>query len=152
MLWAPLRACAEFWVASGRTEADEMLQPLRLPTVKLQFLHSQHTLLSWAAINRAMLRGKRNKRKTRPLDDIERLKMIALLRCGEGGQAACQGHSHTPPAAHSLRLEVGSSRLAAARGPLWWRPQATWGYKEKTTVEQSLGWEGQQPGFSRDST
>lgn len=37
--------------------------------------------------------------------------MIALLRCGEGGQAACQGHSHTPAAAHSLRLEVGSSRL-----------------------------------------
>lgn len=36
-----------------------------------------------------------------------------------------------PPAAHSPRLEVGSSRLAAEWGPLWWNPQATWGYKGK---------------------
>lgn len=53
-----------------------MLQHSRLLSVKLLFLHSQHTLLSWAAINRVTLRGKRNKQKTTPLPliDTERLK------------------------------------------------------------------------------
>lgn len=53
---------------------------------------------------------------------------------------------------HSLRLEVDNSWLAAEWDPLWWNPQATWGYKGKPTMEQGLGLEGQQPGFFKHST
>lgn len=59
-----------------------------------------YTLLSWAAINRVLIEEKetKTKNKTRkqkplPLVNIERLKMIALIRCGQGGQKA--RHVHT---------------------------------------------------------
>lgn len=76
--------------------------------------------------------------------------MIALLRCGQARRAACQGHTHTL-AAHSPRPEVGSSRLAAEWGPLWWSPQATLGCKGKT-VEQGLGWWWSVAGFFKECT
>lgn len=60
-----------------------------------------YTLLSWAAINRVALieegetktKNKTRKQKSLPLDNTERLKMIALIRYGQGGQEARRVHT-----------------------------------------------------------
>ena len=79
-----------------------MLQHSRLMRFKTFFLPLQtYTLLSWVAINRVVLieeketktKNKTRKQKPLPLVNIERLKMIALIRCGQGGQKARQVHT-----------------------------------------------------------
>lgn len=139
----------EVWVATGRTDRSDApgLRFMRFKTDTLPL--ETNTLLSWAAINRVALieeretktKNKTRKQKSLPLDNTERLKMIALIRYGQGGQEARRVHTF-PLAAHSLRPEVGGSRLAAEWGPLWWSPQATWGYKGKTMMGRGPGWLG----------
>ena len=77
-----------------------------------------YTLLSWAAINRVVLieeketktKNKTRKQKPLPLVNIERLKMIALIRCGQVGRrlAMCTHSSCCPwPGARGRWLWAG---------------------------------------------
>lgn len=104
----------------GGTETDQMLQHSRFMRFKTDFLPLQtYTLFSWAAINRVLLieeketKTKNKPRKQKPLrlDNIERLKMIALIRCGQGGQEARQVHTHSfccpQPEARGRWLQAG---------------------------------------------
>lgn len=106
-----------------------------------------YTLLSWAAINRVVLieeketktKNKTRKQKPLPLDNIGRLKMIALIRCGQGGQKACQVCTHSSccpqPGARGRWLWAG-----CRAGSSLVEPTSHLGLQEKITLGQGPGW------------
>lgn len=106
-----------------------------------------YTLLSWAAINRVVLieeketktKNKTRKQKPLPLDNIGRLKMIALIRCGQGGQKARQVCTHSSccpqPGARGRWLWAG-----CRAGSSLVEPTSHLGLQGKITLGQGPGW------------
>lgn len=145
----------------GGAEIDQMLQHSRFMRFKTFFLPLQiYTLLSWAAINRLVLieeketktKNKTRKQKPLPLDNIGRLKMIALIRCGQGGQKARQVCTHSSccpqPGARGRWLWAG----CRARSSLV-EPSSHLGLqgKDSAGARPRLA-SGQQPCFFKDNT
>lgn len=78
-----------------------MLQHSRFMRFKTSILPLHAVLHSWAAINRVVLieeketkqkyqKQNKTKQKTTPPSRQHRLKVIALIRCGQDEQEACQ--------------------------------------------------------------
>lgn len=121
----------------------QMLQHSRFVRFKIDILPLQtYSLHSWAAINRVVLiEEKETKNKTKqyqktktPPSRQHRLKMIALIRCGQGGQEACRVHTYSSccpqPEARGRWLQAGC-RAGVLFGGALKPPGAT---KGKTTV------------------
>lgn len=129
MLWASLRDCPssapplralKFCVATVRTETDETAPALKAPD-RQTAVPPQHSPFSWTAINRVILRGKGNKQKNNPPPSRRHRKTqndctSQMWRGWAGGLPRALTHTGAPPASHSLRLEVGSSRLGCRVG------------------------------------